>query len=495
MTFLVDAYTEEEAPTASGGKQKRTVLKLHPAIAPVKVAILPLSRNERLVPLAREVYDTVRQSSAVDGFVQYDDAQSIGRRYRRQDEIGTPLCITVDFDSLDDNAVTIRDRDTMEQARVPIASLDAELGARPSRLSEMRILHFADLHIGVENYGRIDPDTGLSSRLGDFLHTYDELVDYAIDTSVDLVLFCGDAYKSRDPSQTHQREFARRIARLSRAGIPTFLLVGNHDTPQVIAQATALEIFPTLNVANVHIGDRLKTYVVETRSGPLQVVALPWIKRSDFLASDAARGLTHQQINEEIQRMIDSAIRVQVEGLDYAIPAVLAGHVTISQSTLASEQTMMLGHDHVLLNSSVALPQFDYVALGHIHRHQVLSQDPHVVYAGSLQRVDFGEEKDEKGFLRHRAGYDSATGFTPHFIRIRQQQRAKVPHDRCYALFRRRRPNFNCNRRNRIRRLTRRNRKTANLAASGTRTDARRRQNPRRAEPRTPCRIHLKGRG
>ena len=130
MTFLVDAYTEEEAPTARGGTQKRVVMKFHPTIAPVKVAILPLSRNERLVPLGREVYDTVRRSGAVDGFVQYDDAQSIGRRYRRQDEIGTPLCITVDFDSLDDNAVTIRDRDTMEQARIPIASLDAELGAR-----------------------------------------------------------------------------------------------------------------------------------------------------------------------------------------------------------------------------------------------------------------------------------------------------------------------------------------------------------------------------
>ena len=130
MTFLVDAYTEEEAPTASGGTQKRVLLKLHPTIAPVKVAILPLSRNQRLVPLAREVYDKVRGSGAVDGFVQYDDAQSIGRRYRRQDEIGTPLCITVDFDSLDDNAVTIRDRDTMEQVRVPIATLDAELAAR-----------------------------------------------------------------------------------------------------------------------------------------------------------------------------------------------------------------------------------------------------------------------------------------------------------------------------------------------------------------------------
>jgi len=262
----------------------------------------------------------------------------------------------------------------------------------------MRILHFADLNIGVENYARIDPKTGLSSRLGDFLRTYDELIDYAIDTGVDLVLFCGDAYKSRDPSQTHQREFARRIARLSDAGIPTFLLVGNHDTPQVIAQATALEIFPTLNVADVYIGERLQTYIVETRDGPLQVVALPWIKRSDFLASDATRGMTHREINEAIEQGISKAIQVEVEGLDSAIPAILAGHVTISQSTLASEQSMMLGHDHVLVNSSVALPQLDYVALGHIHRHQVLSQNPYVVYAGSPERVDFGEEKDDKGF-------------------------------------------------------------------------------------------------
>ena len=130
MTFLVDAYTEEEAPTADGGVQKRVLLKLHPAIAPVKVAVLPLSRNQRLAPLAREVYDKVRRSGAAGGFVQYDDAQSIGRRYRRQDEIGTPLCVTVDFGSLDDDAVTIRERDTMAQTRVPIAELPAEIGGR-----------------------------------------------------------------------------------------------------------------------------------------------------------------------------------------------------------------------------------------------------------------------------------------------------------------------------------------------------------------------------
>jgi glycyl-tRNA synthetase len=130
LAFLADAYTEEEAPTASGKSERRVLLKLHPELAPVKVAVLPLSRNERLAPLARKVHDTVRRSGAVRGLVQYDDAQSIGRRYRRQDEVGTPLCVTVDFDSLDDDAVTIRERDTMAQVRVPIETLVAELRAR-----------------------------------------------------------------------------------------------------------------------------------------------------------------------------------------------------------------------------------------------------------------------------------------------------------------------------------------------------------------------------
>ena len=127
MTFLVDAYTEEEVTSSSGKTETRVLLKFHPDIAPVKVAVLPLSRNEKLAPLATEVYNKVRKSGAVNGFVQFDDAQSIGRRYRRQDEIGTPLCVTVDFDSLDDNAVTIRERDTMKQVRVPIADLPPEL--------------------------------------------------------------------------------------------------------------------------------------------------------------------------------------------------------------------------------------------------------------------------------------------------------------------------------------------------------------------------------
>ena len=115
LAFLLAAYEEEEVPNGKGGTETRTVLRLHPRLAPIKVAVLPLSKNERLVPVADEVASLLRPHFMID----VDVAGSIGRRYRRQDEVGTPLCVTVDFDTLDDRAVTIRDRDTMEQERVP----------------------------------------------------------------------------------------------------------------------------------------------------------------------------------------------------------------------------------------------------------------------------------------------------------------------------------------------------------------------------------------
>tara|TARA_B100000945_G_scaffold86355_2_gene67098 strand:+ start:9573 stop:10928 length:1356 start_codon:yes stop_codon:yes gene_type:complete len=123
MALLIDAYSEETTIQPNGKSDTRVLLKLSPNIAPVKVAVLPLSRNEKLTPLANEIYDQVRKSSLISGHVQFDDSQSIGRRYRRQDEIGTPLCVTVDFDSLEDNMVTIRERDSMNQTRVQISKL------------------------------------------------------------------------------------------------------------------------------------------------------------------------------------------------------------------------------------------------------------------------------------------------------------------------------------------------------------------------------------
>ena len=129
LAFLLDSYHEESAPTGEKGKEEtRVILKVHPSIAPIKVAVLPLSRNEKLTPLAREVFAQVRGRWQC----QFDDAQSIGRRYRRQDEIGTPYCVTVDFDSLEDKQVTIRDRDSMTQVRVPIAELTKTLEVKLS---------------------------------------------------------------------------------------------------------------------------------------------------------------------------------------------------------------------------------------------------------------------------------------------------------------------------------------------------------------------------
>ena len=262
----------------------------------------------------------------------------------------------------------------------------------------MKLLHFSDVHIGVENYGSIDETTGLNSRLTDFLAAFDQVVDFAISSEVDVVLFAGDAYKSRDPTQTHQREFAKRIARLSDAKIPTFLLLGNHDMPNVISRATALDIFNTLKVPNIVIGDRLTTYQLETKNGTLQIIALPWIRRSSFLAREETRNLSIEQINEEIQVRITNLISKEIEQLDVNIPAVLVGHVSLNTAVTSSEKSMLLGRDPIIMQSVLANISLDYVALGHIHKHQILSKQPYVVYSGSLERVDFGEENDHKGF-------------------------------------------------------------------------------------------------
>jgi exonuclease SbcD len=263
----------------------------------------------------------------------------------------------------------------------------------------MRILHFSDLHIGVENYGQTDPETGLSTRLADFLSSLDEVVEYALTEDVDLVLLAGDAYKGRDPSQTHQREFAKRLSRLSEASIPSFLLVGNHDLPNAVSRATAVEIFQTLQVPYLQVGSNLQNYTIPTKSGPLQVLAVPWPRRSGILSREESRGLTIEEVRQAVQDRMTQAIYARAESLDPDVPAILTGHVTVNGATVGTERSMMLGQDHVLLAGDIGRPQVDYVALGHIHKHQILrNENPFMAYSGSLQRVDFSEEGDDKGF-------------------------------------------------------------------------------------------------
>jgi len=274
----------------------------------------------------------------------------------------------------------------------------------------LKILHFADLHLGVESYGRLDAESGLSTRFLDFLSALDQLVDYALKEKVDLVLFCGDAYKSREPSQTQQREFARRINRLSTSGVPVFLLTGNHDLPNAFGRATTTEIFDTLAIAKVYVSNRPDIYRIPTSSGDIQIASLPWLRRSALLSKEDTKNLDFEQINQRLQQILTNIIAASIPKLDPALPSILAAHVWVANAQLGSEKSMTIGQEHVLLVSNVANPAFDYVALGHIHKHQVLSDSPPAAYAGSLARLDFGDEQDEKGFYLVEITEDKESG-------------------------------------------------------------------------------------
>ena len=262
----------------------------------------------------------------------------------------------------------------------------------------MLVIHTADIHIGVENYSRPDPESRTSSRLQDFLTSFDELVDYAIDEKADLVLVCGDAYKSRNPTQTHQREFVKRISKLAQKGIQVFLLAGNHDSPNVPGPATTLDIFSTLEIENVHVASELKTEVIKTANGNIQIISLPWIRKGDFMSLSGYNQLSNENLNKAIEEKLIAGLNKEIENLDSSLPSILASHVSVDLAKTSSEKSMTLGKDYILPTKSLANRNLDYVALGHVHRHQVLNDDPPVVYSGSLERIDFGEEKDSKGF-------------------------------------------------------------------------------------------------
>ena len=242
----------------------------------------------------------------------------------------------------------------------------------------MLIIHTADIHIGVENYSRPDPKTRTSSRLQDFLRSLDELVDYSIDNEADLVLICGDVYKSRNPTQTHQREFVKRISRLAREGIKVFLLAGNHDSPNVPGPATTLDIFPTLDIENVQIANELNTQIVQTRNGSIQIISLPWIRKGDFMSLEKYNQLSNEKFNSAIEEKLIEDLDKEIANLDSSMPSILASHVSVDLAKTSSEKSMTLGKDYLLPTNFLANPKLDYVALGHIHRHQILNDDPPV---------------------------------------------------------------------------------------------------------------------
>ena len=265
----------------------------------------------------------------------------------------------------------------------------------------IRLLHFADIHVGMENYGHLDSATGINSRVIDFLRRFDEVIDYGLSRDADVMLFAGDAFKTRDPSPTLQREFARRVKRIVDAGVPLVLLVGNHDLPAMEKKASSIDIYRTLAVPNVIVGWEEAVHRVQTKRGALQIATAPYPMRSRLMARDEHKSKSVEALDRALQEIVGDNVRALAEQLDPALPAVLTGHFTISGATFGSERSVMIGRDVAVLKSVLADPRWDYVALGHVHKHQNLQSPnyyPAIVYSGSLERIDFGEEREAKGF-------------------------------------------------------------------------------------------------
>ena len=267
-------------------------------------------------------------------------------------------------------------------------------------MTKINVLHFADIHIGMENYGHIDSSTGINSRVLDFLRRFDEVIDYGLSHDVDLVIFAGDAFKTRDPSPTLQREFARRVKRFVDANVPIVMLVGNHDLPAMEKKASSIDIYRTLGVPNVIIGWAEDVQFIETKRGKVQVATAPYPMRNRLLAQAEHRGKSIEELDKTLQEIVGDNIRAMAEQLDPEVPSILTGHFTVSGATYGSERSVMIGRDVAVLKSVLSDGPWDYVALGHIHKHQDLNAGryPAMVYPGSLERIDFGEEKEAKGF-------------------------------------------------------------------------------------------------
>jgi len=298
-------------------------------------------------------------------------------------------------------------------------------------MRELRVIHFADLHLGVEAGGRPHPDDGLNQRVHDVCDRLDELCEIAEADEVDAVLFAGDAFKNQHPSPTLQNLFARRIRRLARSGAGVFLLVGNHDLPRSAGLAHPFSIYDALETENVVVGDRAALYPLKLRSGGvLNVAAIPHFSRHDALA----------QLPDDFDGDVDDVIRRTFHETVHRLraqceqPAVFVGHIHVPQADAGQTRDMFGVSDvEVSLNDLVSGSPFAYHALGHLHKRQVLSPDPFAAYSGSLERVDFGEgervdvtangvtrhEADPKGFFRFDLTTDGRLAREPAFREVR----------------------------------------------------------------------------
>ena len=274
----------------------------------------------------------------------------------------------------------------------------------------MKLLHCADIHLGYETHGRLDPATGLNTRLLDFRRCFDAMVARALEEDIDVFLFAGDAYRTADPTPTQQKQFAEALRPVAEAGIPIVMIVGNHDHPVSFGKASSVDIFGVLE-GNVEVFStptfRGPDRPIETKAGPLQLIALPWPIRSKILSKEAYRKKTPHEIRAVIEGFYTDFVASSAARLDPSMPAVVAAHLTVQGAELSgSERSSLVAHEATFTVGQLTPPGVDYVALGHIHRYQDRNREafergdgPPVVYASSIERISFKEHDARKGFV------------------------------------------------------------------------------------------------
>ncbi len=264
----------------------------------------------------------------------------------------------------------------------------------------VKILHLSDIHMGSGfSHGRINPKTGLNTRLEDFTLALRRCVDSAIAQQVDLVLFGGDAFPDATPPPYIQQAFATEFCRLVAAGIPTVLLVGNHDQHAQGIGGASLCIYRTLGVPGFIVGDTLTTHRIETKAGPVQIITLPWLTRSTLLTRPETQGLSMGEVSELLLDRLRVVLEAEIRKLDKEIPTVLLAHLMTDTARYGAERFLAVGKGFTVPMAILARDCFDYIALGHVHKYQEVCKSPLAIYPGSIERVDFNEEKEDKGYI------------------------------------------------------------------------------------------------
>jgi DNA repair protein SbcD/Mre11 len=269
-------------------------------------------------------------------------------------------------------------------------------------MSKIKVFHTADLHLGIESYGKLDPSSQINTRILDFFSSLDWLVENAISNKIDCFIISGDIYHHREPTVYVQNEFAKRLSRLLFEEIPVVLLIGNHDSLLSMERISSLQIFKELKIPFIYLFDEPRVEIIETKNGPLQIAGIPFLERNIIREYMMNRNIDEIKRDELVQLVIKRQIGGFKKEIKPKIPTILAAHLTIREAMYDNWRPTIVGNEIYLPKTVFMDPVFSYVAMGHIHKAQLFegeSSIPSLAYPGSLVALDFGEATYEHGFM------------------------------------------------------------------------------------------------